>query len=189
MRRLIIGMLAAALCLVACDSGSNTGAGGTDAGANAEEWASQLCGVLLEARDAWPRPLRNAQAEVASMTGRFEPRRVRRVLVRAISETLSLEDETIERVDALGAPNADRGDEVQRALLAMLAEVRAVTTDARDRARALPVDTPDHFFASMEVFSSDFGDELAAAFFEFDPEADLGEIHWEGERPEACESL
>jgi hypothetical protein len=189
--RLIIAIVTASVCVAGCDSGSNTDASGSNTGTDPKEWASQVCGLAAEAGEAWQRPMREAQAEIASMT-RFEPSRIRRVLVRAISETLSVQDETIKSLDDVGAPDAEGGDEVQRTLLAVFVQMRETTEDFRRRARAIPVDTREHFFASLEAFASDFNGELAEAAepaSEFAPESDLGELKEAWESEPACKGL
>ena len=108
MKRLTLCGLAVVAVAAACGGKSSS-----SAGPDPTDWASDVCTMLAGASEAGARPFREAQAEVQSAT-EFHPRRVRRLLVGAASESLRVYDETIAKLDAIGAPAVEDGKAIQR---------------------------------------------------------------------------
>lgn len=126
-------------------------------GADPKTWASGVCSLLAGADEATARPFREAQAELQSFTT-FESRRVRRLVVRAASQVVRVDEEIVAKYDAIGAPAVEDGPAIQRTFRATLVRLRDFALDARERARTLPVDTTEHFLAAFQVFSTDLNE-------------------------------
>jgi hypothetical protein len=101
-------------------------------------------------------PLEEARVEGASTNTRFEPRKLRRLLVRTLVKSARAEDATIRSLDAIAPPDAEAAKASQRALREGFVHYRDATAKLADRARKLPVEISSDSVAAFQAFASDF---------------------------------
>ena len=161
-----VGVVAVFLCLAGCGGEEEEGTSPT--GADPKAWAAEVCSLFVDARNGFQAIATETQADLESRTG-AGPRVWRRLLVRATSEDVRLCEEAIARLDALGPPAVERGDVLQDAFWIELVQGRDVQADALERARALPVDTPEHFNDEFEALSAHLQEAGKEVFDESPP--------------------
>jgi hypothetical protein len=168
--RMAITLVAACACVAGCGGDSKA------AGAEPKEWATEVCNLIVQTAGEAQAVFADAQTEFES--GPFEPRRLRRSLVRGMSEALRVQGGAIARLDAIGPPAVEDGEAVQPAFRAPIVRLREATSEARGRLRTMPIDTSEHLFAALEVFVADYREAVGAAF-ELPPDLEAESGHRE----------
>lgn len=136
----------AGVILAAC------GGGGDSDKASASAWVQDVCTGLTGWLQELQRESTGLQQSVGATPGDLNSAKAD--LVEFMTNAVGSTDEMIDEVQAAGAPDVDKGDEIQSGLEDGLDEIRQAFADAKTQAEGLSVDDPAAFAQGAEELSA-----------------------------------
>ena len=141
--RVVALVLAATLVMAGCSKNSGTAP---------DVYAKGVCGAI----NTWLESVQNGANNIGSVTS---PAEGKTAVVKYLSDVTASTQTMINKVDAVGAPATDNGEEVQATLLSALNKVKDVFSEAEKKAETLSTTDQAAFTATM----TEIGTSLQAA--------------------------